>query len=533
MKIPKFNQRFNQIRLQELLQPVELLPIFFKKCKIKILVVIDHPSGFGPFGGFSLSEIFRIMTTNPAPYVEFEITKASRRASDTNANIDGFRFDNHNLNQYSQIWMIAINASNNALSDPELEAVSKFMDNGGGVFANGDHAALGNAMCSRVPRVRSMRRWYYPNPGPNGEPVAPGSGVDKISTLTDDPSTAVIELNQSDHIPQKIRVKYYSNSFGFFKKVKYPHPILCSSKGVINIMPDHGHEGLVEVPTDLAQTWNFNGYNSIEYPSKGGHQEVPEVIACGTNILDNTDFGMIGTYNGHNVDVGRVVVDSTWHHWFDINLMGFKAAEDSVKLAIDNGAIPHPEDVETMENYELIKDYFRNIALWLANPSMQSCIRRRGILFPFCNLDLRIILEQSGKIDKSIFSKIHIGTIAMDALQRRAPQCQIIQWVCWLIKDLQIREFIDPFPPIDPGNPKPLPDPIPFVLIDQSTTAILGGLLIDLIENYDINDELSDKIIDSAKFDKVLTTSAQKSTGQFIEEIGSSLKRAQGLMKKR
>ncbi|PKB00515.1 hypothetical protein B0O79_3981 [Flavobacteriaceae bacterium MAR_2009_75] len=526
---PLLENRLNKIRVEELLKPQKLLPRFYKKCKIKILVVIDHSIGFGGFGGFSLSEIFRIMSTNPAPYVDFEITKANRLDSDSNADLDGFRFDDHDLNQFSQIWMIAVEASTNALSDSELEAVSKFMDNGGGVFANGDHAALGNAICAKVPRVRSMRRWYYPDAGPNGEPIAPGSGADRIYTLTDDPNTPDIEQSQSDHVPQKIKVKYYSSSLGLFKKIKYPHPLLCSPKGIINIMPDHQHEGLVEVPSDLSQTWTFNGYSSKEYPSKSGHQEVPEVIARGTNFDDNTDFGMIATYNGHNVGVGRVVVDSTWHHWFDINLMGFKAAEDSVKLAIMNGMSPSAEDMLTMDNYELIKDYFRNIAVWLATPALQSCIRRRGVLFPFRDVDIRIILQQSGKINKSIFSKIQLGTIALDALQRTAPQCQVLQWVCWLVKDFRLREYLDPFPPFDPRKPKPLPDPIPFIELNQSTMAIMGGVLIDIFESYNIEDDMSDKEIDSSKFDKLLTTSAQKTIEQFVDEIGSSLQKIKSL----
>ena len=34
---------------------------------------------------------------------------------------------------------------------------------------------------------------------------------------------------------------------------------------------------------------------------------------------------MISAYNGHTVDVGRVLADSTWHHWFDINITGVAA----------------------------------------------------------------------------------------------------------------------------------------------------------------------------------------------------------------
>lgn len=35
-------------------------------------------------------------------------------------------------------------------------------------------------------------------------------------------------------------------------------------------------------------------------------------------------FGVIGAYDGHATDMGlgRVAVDSTWHHFFDLNLIG-------------------------------------------------------------------------------------------------------------------------------------------------------------------------------------------------------------------
>jgi hypothetical protein len=33
-------------------------------------------------------------------------------------------------------------------------------------------------------------------------------------------------------------------------------------------------------------------------------------------------FGTVGVYDGHQANVGRIAVDSTWHHFFDINLIG-------------------------------------------------------------------------------------------------------------------------------------------------------------------------------------------------------------------
>ena len=61
------------------------------------------------------------------------------------------------------------------------------MNNGGGVFAVGDHAGLGLSLSGGVPRVRTMRKWWYPETGPFGnEPIAPpptnGSGGNRLDT---------------------------------------------------------------------------------------------------------------------------------------------------------------------------------------------------------------------------------------------------------------------------------------------------------------------------------------------------------------
>lgn len=75
------------------------------------------------------------------------------------------------------MWLFAVESSfGPALDAPELRAISEFMDGGGGIFATGDHEDLGVAMCGAIPRVRSMRKWHWPDPGPNGEPVAPSAG---------------------------------------------------------------------------------------------------------------------------------------------------------------------------------------------------------------------------------------------------------------------------------------------------------------------------------------------------------------------
>ena len=56
----------------------------------------------------------------------------------------------------------------------------------------------------------------------------------------------------------------------------------------------------------------------------------PEVIATSHNsqgivqkgVVNTRPFGAIGSYDGHRANVGRVLVDATWHHFFNVNLIG-------------------------------------------------------------------------------------------------------------------------------------------------------------------------------------------------------------------
>ena len=148
------------------------------------------------------------------PHVIFEFAKAHRGPGAQAGVIHDFRFDNHDLTQYDEIWQFGIDRTGlDPLSDAELKAVAQFMDGGGGVFATGDHEDLGQPMSARVPRVGSMRRWHWPGAGPDGEPVAPDqSGPGRHDTLVDDPATASPEGDQSDDIPQVVRPRWYSSS---------------------------------------------------------------------------------------------------------------------------------------------------------------------------------------------------------------------------------------------------------------------------------------------------------------------------------
>lgn len=190
--------------------PWSVYPIFLQPCRVRILMVTD---GFGSFGvaNFGTSALLDALATPPGPWVRFDVTTAHRRL-DPSADQQDFRFDAVGLSDFDEIWLFGVERDGSEISDAEVRSIAQFMDGGGGVFTTGDHEDLRVALCGRVPRVRSMRKWYWPSPGPNGEPVAPtAGGPDRFDTLSAGNDPGVQFDDQSDDIPQRITPRLYSS----------------------------------------------------------------------------------------------------------------------------------------------------------------------------------------------------------------------------------------------------------------------------------------------------------------------------------
>jgi hypothetical protein len=479
--------------------PWKIYPIFLPPCRVRILMVTDGGGSFG-MADFGLKTLLDILNVSPGPWVRFEVTKAHRR-TDPDADLQNFLFDNHDLSQYDQIWMFAVERSGSPiLTDSELRAVSEFMDGGGGVFATGDHEDLGVAMCGRVPRVRSMRKWYWPNPGPNGEPVAPAvGGPNRYDTLSEGNDPGIQFNDQSDDIPQRITPRLYSSWswLKWFHRV-YPHPLLCGPRGIIRVLPDHPHEGECYEPSDLSASFTFSGYTITEYPAGLS----PEVIAWSTiagrmidankGPLNPRTFGAIGAYDGHRVDVGRAVVDATWHHFFNINLIGELGNPDPIKgVGFDATTTGHAA-------YEDIKSYYRNIAVWLARPASQACMWWRMLWWlrwhHILVMDLRPqYLEAPDRLD--LGELLRLGGEARDVLGRIASQCTLLVWFGWqVLRPLrremwdQLGQYLDPWRPGPAERARPGQEPVPdFAVAAQAELlldASLGGLVYAVAQAF-------------------------------------------------
>ncbi|HEY0636852.1 MAG TPA: hypothetical protein VGD67_04335 [Pseudonocardiaceae bacterium] len=490
------------------------------QCVIRVLMVADGAT-FDAGGGYRVSRVLEALRHDLPSYVRMDITTARHGSvsADASADVNGLRFDQHDLSRYDQIWLFAVSPGN-SLAAGEATALWEFMQGGGGVFATGDHEALGEGLCGRVPRVRSMRRWYFPAPGPNGEPVAPARDVGGGRGEND--STTTAGGSDFDGRPQTIRPVLYSSQGPFvFTARDYPHPVLCGAGGRITVLPDHMHEGVVEVPADLEMPISVDGVAVEEYPRAGADRLPPEVIAYSTvnNNPAGHPFGVIGVYDGHQVDeitggVGRVVVDATWHHFWNMNVEQFASAHDAVRQATLAGTPVDPAWVAPAAAWEQIRDYFQNIAFWLARRSTQACVRRRGLWILTQHVDVLMALA-SHQFDR-VGHLADLGAKARDALQRVARQCETLR-LTWELPLLV--EFL-------PWWRIPIPDPpwerqIP-LLEQRLLDDVVLGAQVEAMARLTAGAGSADEVAELLGRDDVDTRLAE-AAAEAIRELGGRL----------
>jgi hypothetical protein len=442
--------------------------IWLKPCKVKILMLVDNSISFN-HAYFGLSTVLDTLRMNPEWWVNFEVTKAHRQtdiskppAADPayalyGPDFENFHFDQagFDINDYDQVWFFGFNDGNSmvgsppeALTDDELKILYRWMnEKNGGVFAVGDHYTLGEALCQRIPRVRNMRKWTIADGVPSGSGQnrhdTNVKGRDYLPTGITNEAEIYSFDDESDDIPMKLRLRWYryhrcSNSasstvhpiWPYYWR-RSPHPVLCGEDGPIDVFPDHPHEGEVVVPSDLNDEPSFSGYKFREYPDYSGSPKSPEIIAWArvqndhTNMNDvskgqanGKEFGAVGAYDGHCVNVGRVVVDSTWHHWFDVNLTGRASLSGSADLRKHNGFEDTPSGIATLNR---IKNYFRNVAIWLSPEAKLRCMSLRAMWGAIHRFPLTADLN-------AVMPAWQIGHHAINVLGKYAGQCNVYHW---------------------------------------------------------------------------------------------------------
>jgi hypothetical protein len=433
--------------------------------------------------------VTQLLESRAYAYVNFDVDSAHRDGSDPSATISGARklTDLDIMKNYDQIWFFGIDSTPN-LDAAEVSLMASFMAEPkfGGVLVTGDHADLGRGIAGQLPRAGAMRQ--YPAP----DSVPPGWNT----TLEDGPDAGATFdfVDQSDDKPQTIRWRRYP-LFSLLARPRRvrPHPVLCSPEGPINVLPDHQHEGeaLAPIPAPGDPSW----------PTKNGHQERPEVIAWG-RIKDpgaskhGQEIGVVSAYDGHNVDVGRVLADSTWHHWFDINLTGV-AAPPSPYAGFD-------ETAAGQAALKKIDAYFLNVGVWLAPPEKQTEMRHFG-WWSILWTDHIIELSPDAPL-------LYLGEQAIDALGKRASRCTVSQWILEPIFKEKIPrwewpQLMDKFRVVEPP-------------IEQFAA---GGMLRQLLLDHGPAGGRR-KLVEKAPADELLDRSASAGVERGLRSLGDELR---------
>lgn len=377
---------------------------WFVRCRPRILVVTDGALNYYETGFPAHFGLTRFVQAISQSSLQPLITLAHRSGSPSPVSIYGtsypvltaFKFDTAatavTVANYDEIWMFGFDGGN--LPAAEVQKIADFMNAGGGVFATGDHASLGQAMGGQLPRVRHMREWSSIPMGSETGPIA----RDRIDTIVDPGVGGVYDFDdQSDEIPQRIYPNY-DVAWNVGTWTATLHPLLrlpgaplnrTDSSGFvldIDVLPDHAHESVCyEVsPTSKAAAlngaYNVAGVGSFqEFPSAAsgpgriGSKIVAFGVSGGRSVQNGVwkppvnprMFGIISAFDGHagapyagTARPGRIVCDSTWHHFVNINLDGTNSGRNALGLGSGVNFLP---SIHLQKIYQ----YYKNIVDWL------------------------------------------------------------------------------------------------------------------------------------------------------------------------
>lgn len=376
---------------------------------IKILCVADGALNFRKKAAERLSlniflELLRDNNYFPFPFV---INTAHRREV-TCADYPCFEFTSETLEicKYDVLFLFGFEHEEKLkLTKNELRCIETFMKEGGGVFGAGDHKEMGRALCGDIPRLRKMRKWV------NSESPPELYSAKRNSTTQPGPNGKYDLRDQADSVPQTI-YPYFLKA----ERKQTPHKLLCHPRQDINIItsfPDHGHEGECNSPQDVCHDEKFSFLDdnkSYEFPRTDEPAIKFEAVAAsmssgggydGFDRLEPKKFIAITAYDGHKAGCGRIVADSTWHHFVNGNLNG--RGKESLK--------------------RIMRGYYINIADWLTPAKKTKEASVRKILhamtqYPFVELHTSINA-------KGFHDKAKIGYALEQTLRYEMSECDI------------------------------------------------------------------------------------------------------------
>lgn len=408
-----------------------------EKPRIKILLYTDAPEIVTRerFGAFGLGRMIDHLEGHAPVFGRFDVRYESRyinNSLEANNMLDslltreaetGLQFDQiwffglHQINRSGRSLMFRGGTPESELTTAESRALQNWMDDHqGGVLVTGDHAnkrptdaspdnlnelfpdhkrnepfiGLGRALGRGIVRAGELRVW-------EGDPTSlPGHSfnthfVRRGINITD-------TILEGDRFPQRISPTFFDDVGRPVENGGQRHPLFFyTDDQAIEFLPDHVHEGAVVV-SDLSdeQIWRRN---------EAGFKPEPQVIAKGINAATGTKLPLLVAYDGTAVNRGRIVADSSWHHYFNDNLEGL--------------LFPAPDNSPA----DQIGQFYANLGIWLCpikkRQQMADVMTEWLVRHP-------VVLEGFGPVSTDELPELlGTGGAALTLLKRVASPCEI------------------------------------------------------------------------------------------------------------
>lgn len=224
-----------------------------------------------------------------------------------------------------QLWLFALDTEG-VLKDKEIAAIEAFRARGGGLLLTRDHQDMGVSLLG-LDVVGQAHHFHSANPEPDTE-----------RCVRDDCHTTSIDWPN-----------YHSGANGDYQTitpVEPLHPLLHAPHrphGVIRHLPAHPHEGAISIPAAAA--------------------EYAQVVATGVSQVSGNTFNLAIAFDPalkpNANGLGRVVCQSTFHHFADYNWDTAAGCPSFVTEPCGEGIVRNPEALAD------VHAYCANLAEWL------------------------------------------------------------------------------------------------------------------------------------------------------------------------
>ncbi|MEO7508795.1 MAG: hypothetical protein ABIZ95_16240 [Pyrinomonadaceae bacterium] len=252
------------------------------------------------------------------------LCEVTARDREVDASGDDVVLSQLDSSDFDELWLFAVD-SGDGLTKADCEGITRFRQRGGGILAMRDHNDLGSSLCT-LGGIGEAHYFHSSHPDP-----------DESRHVPDDPYNTTISWPN-----------YHSGSNGDYQTISPTEPLhqllrRSGTKEAIEFFPAHPHEGGIGVPDGV---------------------ESARVIATGKSKATERPFNLIVGFDSsvdqHGNTLGRAVAESSFHHFVDYNL--------DVTSGCPTGLVEEPGDQIAREPEKLrdVKDYVRNLAVWLA-----------------------------------------------------------------------------------------------------------------------------------------------------------------------